>query len=426
MAREGKHCPLPDTHTRLNQAFLLFEDLIAEYQDPVRFTGRLNNMLETLRSVTSILKKEKHNFPDFELWYGPHKDRMGNDEAMVWLKKSRNHVVHEGDLKKHSKLTVSIKNNLDEVLFSDDFDPSIPLREVAKLFEDKVSLNIPSPYKEETVIEIEREWMVPSFPETEIVELLIYCHGFLTSIVTDAHQKLGVELLECSANTFAQLEDDYRFVLRNNLKRHRRINFLYSDGRGLNPWSKRVQLTNGQPGSWEALGKELVKQYGNLEDIKSLIDTSKDNLPFGQLRFHIESAKHFLKIEEYLQPITFLYLPNKEPIVLVFDLKRSSDRHFMSEQIAEQVEAANCQAIIYVAEVWAGKMGQPGETPVPPRLQEDRKAMIWIVAANPEKVRSFEIEIFRDDEGNISFGEEQESSDAKIPFLTKVMKVWHK
>lgn len=424
MNANNKPCPLPDSHNRLNQAYSIFKELLNDYQDPSQFTNHLNNILQALRNVTFILQGEKKKIHNFDKWYEPYRNQMKNDEIMRWLVASRNHVVKKGDLEKFSRLTLSLKNHFNQCLFTNNMNPFITLQDAASIFLANFKLKIPNNYREETLIEVEREWVVVDFPGAEVIDLLIYCHSVLTSIVFDAHRILQVEPSECSLSLMELFRDDYRVVLRNEVKRHRIVNIQYHSGKIIQFQSEILCLED------EALNKEsfetsgLKDRYGDFKRIMSLMNRSGLDLPFNQLDYHIEAAKHIMSIDKFLYTTTFLYFSDKEPEILTFDLCHPSDRYLMVEKIAERVEETHCKALVHVAEAWEGKMWKSGEEPIPPRMQEDKKELILIIAASPEKVRSVEIDIFRDEGGNITFGEEQESSDASIPFLSKVMKVW--
>lgn len=48
-------CSLPETHNRLNQTFVLFQNIKNNYHEELEFTSDLNNIIQALRNVTFVI-----------------------------------------------------------------------------------------------------------------------------------------------------------------------------------------------------------------------------------------------------------------------------------------------------------------------------------------------------------------------------------
>jgi hypothetical protein len=59
----------------------------------------VNNAIQTARTITFLIQKNKATINDFDRWYAKNVlDRFGGDSIMNWLKESRNYIEKEGDL----------------------------------------------------------------------------------------------------------------------------------------------------------------------------------------------------------------------------------------------------------------------------------------------------------------------------------------
>ena len=189
-------CSIPETHNRLNQAFVLFQNIKDNYHEELEFTTHLNNVIQALRNITFVLQKELAHSDGFEEWYETKQDEMREDESLKWLVNARNYIVKEGDLKKFSYTKVRVKDHYNAELFAAKLDAEIPMEFVAEWFRQKTKMS--EEIKEQSIIEAERIWIVEDFPKAEIIDVLIYCFGSLTNLVYLAHEQVqGTNALLC-------------------------------------------------------------------------------------------------------------------------------------------------------------------------------------------------------------------------------------
>jgi len=79
------------------------------YFEPEVFRMNTNHFLQTSRTVTFIIQKNKESIPLFDNWYGLHVlNAWASDKVMTWAKDSRNKIEKEGDLDLHSELSATL------------------------------------------------------------------------------------------------------------------------------------------------------------------------------------------------------------------------------------------------------------------------------------------------------------------------------
>jgi hypothetical protein len=92
---------LEDVHQHWHQA----EEA---YFHPEPFRVAIQAAIQTLRTVTFILQKQKKVIPDFDAWYGGWREKLKADPLMRWMDDARDEIVHRVDLEAHSFLRAEI------------------------------------------------------------------------------------------------------------------------------------------------------------------------------------------------------------------------------------------------------------------------------------------------------------------------------
>ena len=191
-------CPIAPAERRLRDAFHHWRQLETDYFDPDRFRIALNSFLQEARNVTFILQKNKANVAGFDTWYAPWQEKMKTDPILRWAVESRNRITKQGDLETESQCLVKFTSDwTDELTHKFKVNPiaSAPaiiahvLRQVSR---DELS--------EESLICIERRWIVSSLPSTEILQAASHILLLLSDLIRDAHERIISETypnLEC-------------------------------------------------------------------------------------------------------------------------------------------------------------------------------------------------------------------------------------
>ena len=186
-------CPIPNTHKRLLDAHELWHQAADHYSDPDRLHTYLNATIQALRNITFVLQNEKHAFDDFASWYSQWQIRMKESSVLVWTKEARNRVVKRADLDTASHATVRLLTWKDDELLSVPIEPTTSS---ARLLEHLPMLEIIARETDSTcdlssaVLEVERQWNIPEFHNTEVLGALAVAYGLLSDLVVDAHARL--------------------------------------------------------------------------------------------------------------------------------------------------------------------------------------------------------------------------------------------
>ena len=157
--REAAPCVVPKTHARLEQAHALWHESLAAYHDPELFVTKLNALIQALRTVTWVLKKEFGNSDEFKSWYEPWEDVMQADRRLRWARKVRNEVEKQGDLETSSVAHVRvIVGTWSAPVAEFEVDATADAREILRRLQIGA---LPEQVRKDGLVEVERRWDSP-------------------------------------------------------------------------------------------------------------------------------------------------------------------------------------------------------------------------------------------------------------------------
>jgi len=198
------NCPTPTAHKRLSEGHRWWHGCLENYDDVTAFKANLNACLQALRNVTFVLQKERRLIKDFDSWYPLWQSKMGADEIMKWLVKSRNRVVKEGDLELESTAISRVVFDYEGVADAlkdslPDAESDITLgRQMPPLtrpidYASKIrSMPIAKHVMEGATLFVERRWVDSALPKRELLDALAHAFGVLSLLLEDAHSKAGI------------------------------------------------------------------------------------------------------------------------------------------------------------------------------------------------------------------------------------------
>jgi len=94
---------------RLRDLAQLLRNCGETYFSPDLFRQNTNQFLQTSRTVTFIIQKNKADIPDFDVWYKANVlQPWASDPVMSWAKDARNVIEKEGDLEMQSTLRATV------------------------------------------------------------------------------------------------------------------------------------------------------------------------------------------------------------------------------------------------------------------------------------------------------------------------------
>lgn len=176
---------------RLTDLWLLLERCHATYMEPELFRLNTNQFLQTSRTVTFIVQKNKDSIPGFEAWYPPIVAGWASDTVMSWAKDSRNKIEKEGDLELHSKLELTL---FFTYLIEQDIRLSTGRTELLKAGTKRLlrfaTKNLPSNVIESAAIKVERKWVANTLASWELLHAFSYIYTTLYRMC----QELAIQL----------------------------------------------------------------------------------------------------------------------------------------------------------------------------------------------------------------------------------------
>lgn len=181
---------------RLRDLAQLLTNCGKAYFSPDRFRQNTNQFLQTSRTVTFIIQKNKRTIPDYEAWYQSEVLQPWQDDVvMTWAKDARNVVEKEGDLEMHSTLRLAI---LYSYASSQDMVLEVTRRELLgagmeKLIKRAID-ELPPAIAEAAVLKVQRRWVANSLPDRELIYGLTYAYAQLHRVCSSLASHLGGKL----------------------------------------------------------------------------------------------------------------------------------------------------------------------------------------------------------------------------------------
>jgi hypothetical protein len=164
------------------------------YFEPEDFRRAFNAALQTARTVTFLLQKNKATIPGFDdLHKRLIKDGLGSDPVMKWMIEARNTVEKEGDLATYSAMRARvIASHTDDTPWMDAESEEVLFAGTLAL-QRMWSKRTPDWYAESSVLVIERRWVANTLPEHELLDALIHGHRRLGTVVDAMDQAAGFQ-----------------------------------------------------------------------------------------------------------------------------------------------------------------------------------------------------------------------------------------
>src|SRR5690606_34766595 len=96
---------------RLRDCSIHLDNAINNYLEPDLFRINFNNFMQTARTVTFLIQKEKNELQkkfDFESWYQNYQSQWRSDVIMRWSVDTRNIIEKQSDIPIYSRLEVKL------------------------------------------------------------------------------------------------------------------------------------------------------------------------------------------------------------------------------------------------------------------------------------------------------------------------------
>ncbi|MEI7869844.1 MAG: hypothetical protein WCI11_18305 [Candidatus Methylumidiphilus sp.] len=322
---------------RLKDLAHLLTCCASSYFDPDLFRMNLNQFLQTSRTVTFIIQKNKSNIPHFKEWYDKNVlTKWKNDTVMQWAKDSRNKIEKEGDLDLYSSLRVTLVfSYLNEEDVALDLGCNELLNAGVKKLIRLARRKLPSSVSDAAAIRIERRWVTASLSSYELLYSLNYIY---------------MRVYECCQSLAAHLNS----LIDNKILVSSEATFLREETRKV-AYVKLRGMESHIVTSRDILMEPTCKPP---EDFCArLIDSEFNRRPPTSLKETVQLFSHIAKN-------TFEYYGNHKSMLFFFDhqwkildmlttqFEDQTDKFIFWRFIAERIACEKIHGLIWISEAW--------------------------------------------------------------------------
>ncbi|WP_188664740.1 hypothetical protein [Terasakiella brassicae] len=338
--------------------------------------------------------------PGFEGWYALWQEKMKLDPIMKWSVTARNQIEKQGDLQTKSSVTA-------EIIASYIKDENPTQKVEARVCDtlDEIIARIPPRVLQEQVlkhgtIKIERCWVEANLPDVEVLEAIAHVHGFLSTILEDAHSAFGL-------SEFDQIElthDGISEVIhneRNHIDGKFPCMVATSEYR-----SMQISLSNGQARNFGTVKKHVSREdmeiakkryYGD----RPIEDNEKPSWNVEDMAENLFNMARTVFIKDgYHSNVALLIHPTKGILPMQLETEVRADKYLIMKKVADEVERHGSDIVVLINEAWTAPF-DPENPYQYPAERADKKEMLLLVAAGKDGTNvNMSAEIIRN--GNVA------------------------
>ncbi|CDT81441.1 Protein ea47 [Vibrio coralliirubri] len=391
---------------RLKDLAHLLNACATTYFDPELFRLNLNQFLQTSRTVTFIIQKNKRDINGYEGWYPVNVvEKWQGDHLMTWAKNSRNTIEKQGDLEMYSSAKATL-------LFSyiEEQDVEITTREEllgvsVKRLVRLAQKRLPSGITDAAVIKAERRWVANSLKDYELLHALSLIYARVYDCCKSLGELVGNPIDQ--AITKPALFDSMREEMRH-------VNYLKIKNFAKGKLSHTSVSYDSE--SIPEVIKERAKSVGAaqaIDSIESLVD------------FYSQMAEVTFQTDGYHIPILMFFDRSYKVIDLLstrFD--DQADKYIFWRFAADRAQVMNAYGFVWISELWvrSTKVGSSKAIHQMP-IVEEKLQVIGINAINAQKGVSWKV--VRENEevmATLSSPEVDDPNEGQAFFMRPVLK----
>jgi hypothetical protein len=332
---------------RLEDLAHLLHGCSKNYFDPDLFRRNTNQFLQTARTVTFIIQKNKADIPGFDDWYRKIVlDGWAQDRVMTWARDARNIIEKEGDLEINSTLNVSlIYSYLEEEDITVPCDRGELLGAGIKQLIQFAQKRLPTGIADAAGIRIERSWITAELASFELLNTLVYVYSRLY----DCCKSLAFQLGRSLPNS---IPDPSELAVLGNLAMHVQLVKL----RDL----KSYHLNAGR--IYAPKDGKLTDEFKDrVKGLKELLEKPHDFQSAVQFYRGMAQAT-FLQWQNHINTLFLLNEDWSVQSMVTPILVDQTDKYFFWRMIGEWVRIQRPHCLVYSAEAWVRNLtkGLPG------------------------------------------------------------------
>lgn len=394
---------------RLEDLSHLLHGCSETYFDPDLFRRNTNQFLQTARTVTFIIQKNKADIPEFEGWYRKQVlDGWAQDQIMTWAKDARNTIEKEGDLDINSTLNVSLIYS-----YLEEEDVTVPCGRFELLGAGVKQLiryaqkQLPTGIADAAGIRIERSWITAGLESVELLQALIYIYSRLYDCCKSLAIQLGrtLPLSTPKPSELAALGDLAKHVqlmkLRDLKSYHLKTGRIHA--------KKDDEL----PDEFKDRVKKLIESLGSPRGFRTAVEYYRGmaNAIFSQWHNHI--AMLFLLNEDW--SVQYMVTP------MLID---QTDKYFFWRMIGERVRIQKPHCLVHTSEAWIRDLskGYPGLAMRQLPIKGECLQTCLIDSDGNRSVTTWDIDRQKEDQPSLGPPLEAYDSDKQLFFLVPAMR----
>lgn len=317
---------------RLKDLAIILEACHKNYFDPELFRLNINQFLQTSRTVTFIIQKNKDSIPNFDVWYEKETCEWRENKILLWAKDSRNTIEKVGDIALNSSIAVSLINSYLEM-----YDTKLEIKESKYIYItiDKIYKHLKTELKyisdEEWAIKVERRWVANSLPNEELLWVLSFIYFSQYKICVSACLQIG---------SFISTEIKEPLELDSTILDSRYVRYLV-EGQEFKSLSTKHVSRDPNFVSDMGLLNDQRSRFLSINSFESCIDIMAKNAAelFERDGIHVPMLMVFnskMDVIDFITP----YLGNK------------ADKFIFWRDIAARISSQNPYCVVYISEAW--------------------------------------------------------------------------
>lgn len=303
---------------------------------PEAFRINTNHFLQTARTITFLIQKNKKEIPDFDNWYNNNiLQPSSNDEIMKWAKTSRNKIEKEGDLELNSSLSVSL---IYSYLPNDDIIIKTTNSELLcsniKQLINIAKRHLPTGISDQAFVKIQRQWITSSLNKYELFHALtcVYSRTYSYCLILSKHLNLHLSDKIQPPDHFNDLLDTCRKT------QYHRIDGTSSR----KPFYEKFYFDKNT-----SLPQELLDDKTSIDIPHNFANTFEYYKSFAK--------KNFLFFGKHIN-ILILFDDTYNPIQMIAPhFSDQTDKYIFWRLIAEKSITLKVHGAIWIAEAWIRK-----------------------------------------------------------------------
>ena len=341
--------PMKPWERRLADLGTVLKSCHAAYFSPDTFRMNINHFLQTARTVTFIVQKNKASIPGIDAWYQSNvRDAWSGDVVMTWAKDARNAIEKEGDLEAHSFLNLTLVfSYLAEEDVSVQTGKVELLQAGIKVLVRLARKRLPTGVEDAAAVRVERRWVANSLPEQELLHAMRHVYGRLYAVCAFLAEHLGHKLPERidSPESLALLADGAQqiaYLKLSNLKFHVVQHAV-----------QRFSKDHEPPASIRTVIGRVGPRNLETHTLESTVDyvVSMAEATFNEYGNHI--------------PLLFYFDENWHPMGIVSaHFEDQTDKFIFWRAVAEDIRRLRAHGLSWTSESWVRTMSKNSFEPI--------------------------------------------------------------